>query len=185
MIGHLAAKFDVKLNENDPALLMVEMCRFMMESVLESTGREWEGRMVDANEKLTMAVGAMAGGITEMNASADDLVQRKLLDLNNQVNGLVGITIKNQIETSLSAAVEAEMKKVRIATDDIAKSVRDMKNRSLRSQFGAMAGASLLGALLAFGVMWYAIYNGKVYVPGSPGPAVAQAEPIKQVQRNR
>lgn len=140
---------------------------------------------IEVTEKLTLALGAIAGSIGEMNVSAGDLVQSKLLDLNNQVNGLVAITIKNQIESSLSAAVDAEIKKVRIATDDIAKSVRDMKNRSLRSQFGAMAGASFMGALLAFGVMWYAIYNGKVYVPGSPAPAVAQAEPIKQVQRNR
>lgn len=140
---------------------------------------------VEVTEKLTLALGAIAGAIGEMNVSAGDLVQRKLVDLNNQVNGLVGITIKNQIETSLSAAVEKEINKVRLATDDIAKSVRAMKNRSLRSQFGAMAGASFMGALLAFGVMWYAISNGKIHVRDTSAPAVAQVEPIKQVPRIR
>lgn len=185
LVGHIAAKFGVIIKDDDPSFIVAEMTRVILESMVESTSQEWEKRFVDINDKLTSTLGAIAGSIDEMNVSADDLVQRKLIDLNNQVNGLVGVTIKKQIETSLAEAVDTEIKKVRLATDDIAKNVRDMKNRSLRSQFGAMAGASFMGALLAFGVMWYAIYNGKVYVPGTPAPAVAHAEPIKQVQRNR
>lgn len=42
MIGHIAAKYDVKMDDDDPAFIMVEMNQI----ALESTSREMEARIL-------------------------------------------------------------------------------------------------------------------------------------------
>lgn len=119
-------------------------------------------RLSEINEKLTATLGAMATAIDEMNVSADRLVQSKLIDLNNQVNGLVGVTIKNTIEQSLNAAVAKEIQAIRREVGIIAGSLEEMHTKSGRSQIAAAAGAGALAALLTIGVAWWGVSSGRL-----------------------
>lgn len=184
MIGHLAAKFDLKLTENDPALTMVEMCRFMMESVLESTGREWEGRFLGINEKLTLAIGAMAGAIKEWNEAGDYLAKGKLIELDNYINTVIGTTIKTQIDHGLNEAFKTEVGRITTQVGKIAGSVASMHKRSLVPVFCAGLGGALFGGVLVLSAGWYVISNGMVHVRDTSTPVAQQAaSSVKQIPK--
>ncbi len=141
-------------------------------------------RLSEINDKLTASIGAMAVAIDEMNASADRLVETKLIDLNNSVNNLVGVTIKNVIEQSLNAAVAKEIQAIRKEVGVIRGSLEEMHERSGRSQIGAAVGASLLTTVLALGATWYAISSGMIHLRDASTP-VAQQAAVKQVPKAR
>lgn len=119
---------------------------------------------IEINEKLTLALEATAGAITEMNDSADRLVESKLIDLNNHVNQMVGVTIKNVIEHSLNAAVAKEIQSIRKEVGIIRGSLEDMHKRSGRSQLVAAACVALVSTVLTLGAAGWAIKAGKVPV---------------------
>lgn len=119
-------------------------------------------RLSEINEKLTTSIAAFAVAIDELNASADNLVDRKLLDLNNHVNEMVGVTIKNTIERTLNEAVAKEIQAIRKEVGIIKGSLVEMHKKSGRSQILAGAGAGALAALLTLGVAWWAVGSGKL-----------------------
>ena len=158
IIGHIAAKYNIKMDETDPAFLLVEINQI----ALEAASRDLESKLIEAREQLTGSIGAMAGAIEEMNAAADRLVEAKMVNLNQSINQLVGITIKNTIEQSLNAAVAKEIQAIRREVGIIAGSLQDMHTQSGRSQILAGAGAGALAAILTLGAAWWAVSSGKL-----------------------
>jgi len=162
MIGHIAAKFDIKMDENDPAFIMVEMNRM----ALESAGEELESRMAHLNEKMTLSIGAMAGAIDEMNASAGNLVRSKIDDLNRSANNHISAMVKNAVEQSLRAAVAVEVKEIRKEFDVIAGNLKashaSKPQRSVGSYVAVAAVSGMLSALLTLGLAWWAVSSGKL-----------------------
>lgn len=139
---------------------------------------------IEVTEKLTLALGATAGSINEMNLSADRLVQSKLIDLNNHVNQMVGVTIKNVIEQSLNAAVAKEIQSIRKEVGIIRSSLEEMHKRSFRSQLGAAAGVGLLATSLVLSIAWYAISNGMIHLRDVATPVAQQAASnVKQLPK--
>lgn len=155
MIGHIAAKFNVKLDENDPAFLLVEMSQI----ALESAGQELETRLLDA---LDSRMKEFIPKIEEMNHAADNLVESKLIDLNNQVNSLVGVTIKNTIEQTLNVAVAKEIQAIRREVGVIGGSLQNMHIKSGQSQILAGAAAGAFAALLVIGIAWWGVSSGRL-----------------------
>lgn len=151
IIGHIAAKYNIKMDENDPAFLLVEINQI----ALEAANQDLESKIVQAREQL-------ADAVEDMNTAAEKLVAAKMANLNTSLNQLVGMTIKTNIEQSLNAAVAKEIQAIRREVGIIANSLQEMHTASGRSQILAGAGAGALAALLTLGAAWWAVSSGKL-----------------------
>jgi len=121
-------------------------------------------RLTDTNDKLTSALGVIATATEELKASADNLVDKKLIDLNNHVNDLGGEKVNNMIKEALNKAVASELNAIQGKVDAITTELRALHRKAGRRQLVAAACAGGLASLLTLAVTGWALKTSAVPV---------------------
>jgi hypothetical protein len=174
MIGHIAAKFDVKMSDDDPALIMVEMNRVMLESAFHDV----EELMYEANVELKKSVVVVEKANEDFRYSADKIVEEKLREFHEAITTVA----ENTIKEALGRHVTGEVTKLKGEIGKITSQLQSAIGQTKQSQMVVAGLSGLAGALIATFIGLGAINSGIVTVPdSSTAAAVAQtASNVKQ-----
>lgn len=121
-------------------------------------------RLSDTNAKLAHSLGAIVKAVDALNTSADKLVDKKLIDLDSQVNNSFCTTITRIIEQSMNSAVAKELQGLTWEIGSLTADLRNLHERTAQKaghrQLFAAIGAGALASLLTLLAAGWAVKTG-------------------------
>lgn len=181
MIGHIAAKFNVKLDENDPAFLLVEMNQFALESFIQ----ELEVRLRETSEKLMAQTGAVVAASDDLQKAADVMVESKLRELHEVITQVAETAVEKAIREALARHVTGEATKLKGEISTIAGELRGALADARGSQTKVVGISALVGAGAALLLSWALSSSEPTATADNAAPVTQTASNVKQLPRNR